>query len=101
MGNPTFEAREHRATTPNRRASLKLLGSAMASALAAQRTPEAEAGVGRQCKKQCRKQGTFCRVQSLEFCNGDAACEDALLPCCAFIEKCNANGFFTCFFAGL
>ncbi len=84
-----------------RRASLQSLGIAAALVLGAPRAAGSAPKIGKECKKQCRKQRAFCRAQTVGFCNGSVACEDALVPCCVFLEKCNAHAFFACFFAAL
>lgn len=92
MKDRAFDAlARHAGTSQGRRTSLKVLGAAtLATALAP--ALAAEAGkAGKKAKKKCKKQVGQCKSKVEEFCNEDAECLSALLPCCDPYKKCKAG----------
>jgi hypothetical protein len=92
-----------------RRGSLMTLGGAGLAAMAGPSTAEAGKSdkkanrkARKKGKKKCKKQDGQCVQVFEELCatEGDPEfCEDAFIPCCAFLAQCQTTAFFECAFA--
>jgi CDP-diacylglycerol pyrophosphatase len=85
---------DHPFDTLTRRASLLTMGAGVA-ALAAPVAAQARKA-GNKANKKCKKQVGQCRKSVIDTCEGNQECEDAQLPCCEFLGKCNFTGFANC-----
>lgn len=86
----------------SRRASLLALGGVGAGLAIVSPTSEARKGGKKNtARKKCVRQVESCRAQLRAFCEGDAACEADILPCCTPLADCQAEETVACAFAYL
>lgn len=87
----------------SRRHSLKSLGGvALIAAVASPSMVQAgkvSKKVKKRFEKKCKKQVDPCLLRLTSFCQGQAACEESLLPCCTSLKTCKAGTSLDCFFS--
>jgi hypothetical protein len=90
------------AAAASRRASLVALGGVVTGfAFASPKSEARKGGKKNKARKKCLKQVEACRAQLRDFCEGNAACEAEILPCCASLADCQAGETVECAFAYL
>ena len=102
MGTPHSNTPSRLEAAASRRASLAALGGIVAALALNSPMSEARKGVKKNtARKKCKKQVEACRAQLRDFCEGNAACEAAILPCCTPLADCQAEETVACAFAYL
>ncbi len=89
------------ARSVSRRGSLRLFGAAALVAAVSTPVRITRAGkAGNKAASRCKRQKGACEAAVRANCAGNETCFSALLPCCAFLARCNAGAATRCLLAG-